>query len=133
MKIYTSYFGNMKKLQAANIKPICVAVMKPRFFYGPQMLNVAPTYYMISSKCSHEQYLQMYDRILKSQKPFEVLRQIEEMGGGYDVALCCYEKFGTFCHRHLLAKWLTEETGVEIEEFGYVRVKTPAYKEGALF
>ena len=55
------------------------------------------------------------------------------LSGGKDVALCCYEKPGDFCHRHILAKWITENTGIEITEFGVVEKKEPKYEQANLF
>lgn len=134
MRIYTSYFGNSRKLREAGIKMICVAIGKPRFMTGiPQMLNVCPTRYMISEACSRNEYLKLYDRILASQEASKVIEQIESLSGGQDVALCCYEKPGDFCHRHILAKWLTEKTGIEITEFGVVEKKEPKCEQASLF
>lgn len=134
MKIYTSYFGNSRKLNAAGIKIICVAIGRPRFIKAPQMLNVAPTRYMVSGPCSHEEYLRLYDQILAKQDAHTVIKQIEFLSDGKDVALCCYEKPGQFCHRHLLAKWLTDNTGIEIKEFGQEKEEVkPKYVEATLF
>ena len=80
MKIYTSYFGNSRKLKEAGIKIICVAIGKPRFMVNvPQMLNVCPTRYMVSGPCSHDEYLKLYDRILASQDANKVIEQIESL------------------------------------------------------
>lgn len=134
MKIFTSYFGNSRKLKEAGVNMICVAIGKPRFIAGiPQMLNVCPTRYMVSGPCSHDEYLKLYDRILASQDANQVVKQIEMLSGGKDVALCCYEKLGDFCHRHILAKWITENTGIEITEFGVVEKKEPNYEQASLF
>jgi hypothetical protein len=134
MKIFTSYFGNSRKLKEAGVNMICVAIGKPRFIAGiPQMLNVCPTRYMVSGPCSREEYLKLYDRILASQDANQVVKQIEMLSGGKDVALCCYEKPGDFCHRHILAKWLTEKTGIDITEFGVVEKKEPEYEQASLF
>ena len=35
---------------------------------------------------------------------------------GPDAILCCYEKSGEFCHRHMAAAWLQDELGIEISE-----------------
>lgn len=134
MKIFTSYFGNSRKLKEAGVNMICIAIGKPRFIAGiPQMLNVCPTRYMVSGPCSREEYLKLYDRILASQDANQVVKQIEMLSGGKDVALCCYEKPGDFCHRHILAKWITENTGIEITEFGVVEKKEPKYEQANLF
>ena len=133
MKIYTSYFGNSKKLNASNIKIICVAIGRPKFIQAPQMLNVCPTRYMVSGPCSREEYLRLYDQILAKQDARQVVKQIEMLSGGQDVALCCYEKPGDFCHRHILAKWITDSTGIEVKEFGLEERKRPEAIQGSLF
>lgn len=133
MKIYTSYFGNIRNLNKEGIKAICVAIGKPKFLNVPQMLNVCPTRYMISGACSHEEYLNLYDRILASQDANKVVEQIKALSDGQDVALCCYEKPGDFCHRHILAKWITENTGIEVTEYGVVEKKEPKYEQASLF
>lgn len=133
MTIYTSYFGNSKKLNAANIKIVCVAIGRPKFIQAPQMLNVCPTRYMVSGPCSREEYLRLYDQILAKQDAYQVVKQIEMFSGGGDVALCCYEKPGDFCHRHILAKWITDNTGIKVEEFGIEESKRPEAVQGSLF
>lgn len=133
MKIYTSYFANSKKLNAAGVKVICVAIGRPRFLSVPQMLNVCPTRYMVSGPCSREEYLRLYDQILAKQDAHQVVKQIEMLSGGNDVALCCYEKPGDFCHRHILAKWITDNTGIEVKEFGVVEKKEAKYEQASLF
>jgi len=61
--------------------------------------------------------LTMYDNILAHLNADDVIRDIERISNGSDVALCCYEKPMDFCHRHILAKWLTKQTGIEVKEF----------------
>lgn len=113
---------------------ICVAIGKPKFMPNvPHMLNVCPTRYMISGACSNAEYLKLYDRILACQNANAVIEQIKSLSGGQDAALCCYEKPGDFCHRHILAKWLTENTGIEITEFGEARKKESKYEQASLF
>ena len=133
MKIYTSYFGNSKKLHEAGVKIICVAIGRPRFIQTPQMLNVCPTRYMVSGPCSREEYLRLYDQILAKQDAHQVVKQIEMLSVGSDVALCCYEKPGDFCHRHILAKWITDNTGIEVKEFGVVEKREPVAVQASLF
>lgn len=134
MNIFTSYFGNSRKLNEAGIMIICVAIGKPKFLNVPQMLNVCPTRRMVSGPCSREEYLRLYDNILASQDANKIIEQIKLLGKGRDVALCCYEKPEDFCHRHILAKWLTENTGIEIAEFGSTdKARTPTYIQTSLF
>ena len=70
---------------------------------------------------------------LKAHITVQATWQIEMLSGGKDDALCCYEKPGDFCHRHILAKWITENTGIEITEFGVVEKKEPEYEQASLF
>lgn len=69
-------------------------------------------------KQTQEQYIERYNRlVLGSLKVENVIRDIERLSGGRDAALLCYEKPGDFCHRHLLAKWITEQSGLEVSEW----------------
>lgn len=116
MKIYTSYFANSKELSKAEVMPVSIARYSPKWFYGPRIMVVAPTSYMLSESCGHEEYLRKYDEILRALDPRSVVDMIESISNGRDVALCCYEKPGDFCHRHLLADWLTKN-GYEVKEW----------------
>ena len=116
MKIYTSYFANSRAFSKEGIMAISVARYSPRWYQGPQLLAVAPTSFMLSGACSHEEYLRKYDEILSRLNPKHVVDAIVTMSRGRDVALCCYEKPGDFCHRHLLAEWLNKN-GFEVKEW----------------
>lgn len=116
MVIYTSYFANLSKLRKEGIVPICIARYAPRWYEGLRYLVVAPTSYMLSSSCSHEEYLKKYDEILNRLNPSDVVKAITSLSVGRDVALCCYEKPGDFCHRHLLSEWL-RKNGYDVKEW----------------
>lgn len=116
MKVYTSYFGNLKALGKAGIMPISIARYSPRWYNGPRYTEVSPTSYMLSGSCSHEEYLRRYDDILNHLNPTAVMEAVKRISMGKDVALCCYEKPGDFCHRHLLADWLNKN-GYDIKEW----------------
>ena len=135
MRIYTSYFGNSKKLPQAGIKVIGIAFYRPRWFYGISLKQVAPTKSILFAKDeTQEDYIRRYKaEVLAPQDMRQFLKAVEAASGGQDVALCCYEKPEDFCHRHILAEWIKEKTGVEIKEYGYVEKKEPDYVQGALF
>lgn len=126
MKIYTSYFGNARKLNEAGIRIISVALWKPRYMSVPMLASVTPTRYMLSDKCSHDEYLKRYDEILGNQDANQIVERITNLSDGHDVALCCYEKPGVFCHRHILARWITDNTGIDVEEFEETKKKCDA-------
>ena len=55
--------------------------------------------------------------MLNNLNPQEVYNKL-----GDNAVLLCYEKYAdieqgkTFCHRHIVAKWLKEKLGVEVKE-----------------
>lgn len=124
MKIYTSYFGNINKLRAAGIEAIGIARYKPRYFSGFNVEIAAPKAFMLKEDITVEQYVDYYQELVLDKLNIkEFVAMLERLGGGRDVALCCYEKPGQFCHRHLLADWLNEKAHLGIKEFGVVEKK----------
>lgn len=122
MKIYTSYFAKEKKLKENGIVPIGISIWPPKFYFGAHLKYLAPKRYMMSDNVTREQYTQMYFRdVLGVLNPERVIADIERISNGKDVALLCYEKPEDFCHRHLFAQWITEQTGVEVNEWGVVK------------
>ena len=132
MKIYTSYFANGKKLHNAGVLMIGIALYAPRWFTGPSLKMVSPSYDILHNSKDHDDYeRRFFSEILEKRDPKVFLSNIEILAKGKDVALCCYEKPGDFCHRHLVAKWMNEKLGLQIEEFGVS--KNPTYIEQSLF
>ena len=117
MKLYTSYFANAKALAKANVMVIGIALYPPRWYNGPSLKEVAPTYSILKMTSSDEEYTRRYKaEILCRMNIQAFLAQVQKLSNGRDVALCCYEKPEEFCHRHLLAEHL-RANGVQIEEF----------------
>ena len=116
MKIYTSYFGNSKKLQQAGIKVIGISLYPPRWFNGISLKQVAPTKSILfANGQTQEDYVRRYkSEVLSQQDMQQFLKTVGQASGGQDVALCCYEKPEDFCHRHILADWIREKLGIEI-------------------
>lgn len=135
MKIYTSYFAKAATLRQAAIVPIGIALWPPRFFRGVSMSQVAPRRYMLNDQLTDEEYIHMYrNDVLRLVDAQSFVRQLEEAGHGMDVALCCFEKPDDFCHRHILAQWLTEQTGIEVKEFGVSdKPEAPKPEQASLF
>ena len=56
--------------------------------------------------------------MLAGRSPEQTLKEIKSMvPADKDIALCCYEKPTDFCHRHLVAEWLNNNTDENIEEW----------------
>lgn len=120
MKIYTSYFANLKNLEKEDILPIGICCYPPKWFNGPNLGAIAPTPDILEKcKSSHAEYEKRYRaEVLSIFKDVSTLiNKISYISGGKDVALCCYEKPSDFCHRHIVAKWLEEQAGIEVKEF----------------
>ena len=129
MKIYTSYFAKAAILRKAGIVPIGVALWPPRFFRGISMKQVAPRRYMLDDRLTDEEYIRMYrNDVLRLVDARSFIQDLERASRGMDVALCCFEKPGDFCHRHSLAKWLNEQTGIEVSEFGVAESRQETLK-----
>ena len=136
MKIYTSYFAKAAIPRKAGIVPIGVALWPPRFFRGISMKQVAPRRYMLDDRLTDEEYIRMYrNDVLRLVDARSFIQDLERASRGMDVALCCFEKPGDFCHRHILAKWLNEQTGIEVSEFGVAesRQETLKHEQQSLF
>lgn len=120
MRIYTSYFANSKKLTQAGIMVIGVALYPPRWFNGVSVKSVAPTPSILHARGqTQEKYTERYrNEVLSRVNPHQFMENLRNLSQGHDVALCCYEKPGTFCHRHILAEWLSDTTGETVTEWG---------------
>lgn len=132
MKIYTSYFANRLKLQNAGIISVSIALYPPRWFRGIITKYVSPTYDILHNTSTEEEYTKRFNsEILNHRDPKKFIQSLEQTARGKDIALCCFEMPNEFCHRHLVAKWMNEQLGLDIEEYGIS--KNPVYEEQSLF
>lgn len=109
--IYTSYFGAIRKLPHSII-PISICGKVPKSWNGLQYRKLSPKYnFFMEWKRMHDNefYIQHFnDEVLSQLDPNKVVEDLYKLSGGKDVALICYEIPSDFCHRHLVAKWLSE-------------------------
>ena len=118
MEVYTSYFGMLAKLEQEGIIPISIALWKPRWYEGLEYQKIAPKAFMLRGGYSQDEYEIFYKKyILDKISVEEVLKDLDALSNGKDVAVLCYEKPVDFCHRHLFANWVLQETGLVIQEF----------------
>lgn len=137
--IYTTYFGKIRSLPE-NIIPVAICGKMPA---GVEMLRypkLAPKIgFFREWKENHDNafYVRSYkEQVLASLTPEQVLTDLYElldeqtknkMGAdpwhsNTHVALVCYEKPDSFCHRHIVARWLTKN-GIPVREWGTIRTK----------
>ncbi len=120
MKIYTTYFANVKNLPK-NVIPIAICSKAPDSWKGLQYKRLAPKWEFFKIwKETHDNdfYIREFtSKVTGKLNACSVMRELISMvPSGYDIALVCYEKPGDFCHRHLVAEWLTS-VGYVTEEY----------------
>lgn len=119
MKIYTSYFAKMKKIPE-NIVKISICGKAPEWYDGIQYKKLAPKYkFFMEWKENKDNnfYIEHFNsEVLDTLNAQDVFNKLEELSQGRDCVLLCYEKPGDFCHRHLVADWLSEKLNIEVVE-----------------
>ena len=122
MNLYTSYFAKVKHLQEAGFNNlVCVAGYAPKFFYDIPNARFYPDlaprkdwfWEWKNNHLSNDWYIEKYNEtVLSKLDPNKV---VSDLGDG--AVMLCYEKPGDFCHRHLIADWLSTNTDAKISEF----------------
>lgn len=112
MKIYTGNFANVKKYVAAGLIPISIARFN-RYFTGLKLIDLAPPAEIIHDP--ENSYRPKYEKLLSGLDREKIIEKIKTLTGGKDAILLCYEKSTDFCHRQMVAKWLTENQ--QVSEF----------------
>ena len=123
MKIYTSYFSNLKNLPD-DIIPISIAGKAPDWYNGLQYKKLAPKYdFFMEWKKNHDNdyYISCFnEQVLSKLDARQVFVDLIELTPTSitlpKIALICYENPSDFCHRHLVANWLNKN-GYECEEW----------------
>lgn len=124
--VSTGYFAQVEKYIAAGYQPISIALVRPWFLKPSRPLKelteLAPTkdILALAKAGQFDAYEEAYrTKILGKLNLMDIRRKITTLAydrGGRAVLLC-YESPEKFCHRHLVAKWLTEKTHIEVREF----------------
>lgn len=122
--MYTGYYAKIKQYEAAGLITVSIAGKAPDFYTGIEYKKVAPRWAFFnewkngSHKGDNKYYVEHFnEEVLSKHTPEEVLNEIMGLAGvsSDKIILLCYEKPGDFCHRHLVARWLS--CIVDIDEF----------------
>ena len=70
-------------------------------------------------KISEDKFIIEYINMLKDLNPKHVLEHLNFLTGGIEPILMCKPAKTKFCHRHLVADWLENETGIIINELNF--------------
>lgn len=115
--MFTGYFAKLKNYQNANLTPISIAAKAPIWYKGDEYKKLAPKWSFYSEwkngshKGDNDYYIKHFkEEVLDKLDPEQVLKELEGFSGVSEdnIILLCYEKTGTFCHRHLVADWLNQ-------------------------
>lgn len=116
--IYTSYFAKLNKLPP-DVVPISICGKAPAWYNGLQYKKLAPKYSFFSEwkkNGDNNYYIEHFNNeVLSTLSPQAVYNELLKLSGGKDIVLICYEKPADFCHRHLVAEWLTTN-GIKCDE-----------------
>ena len=117
--MYTTYFAALKKLPQ-DIIPISICGKAPDGYDGLQYKKLAPKWDFFKvwkeTKDNHYYVRCFNEQVLSKLDARQVYKELTERAGTDNIALVCYEKPESFCHRHLVANWF-RENGIEIREW----------------
>lgn len=121
--IYTSYFAKLKSLPS-NFTPVSICIIPPAWYKGLQYKKLAPKYdFFMKWKETHDNdfYVNCFNnQVLNTLDASTVVKELLSLlpkdQTNQTLCLLCYEKPSDFCHRHLVADWLTRN-GFECKEW----------------
>jgi len=106
--IYTSYLGNLKNIPD-NIEKVSIMRFTPKWskeYIDDIYTRVAPSKELLlkykNKEITDEEYTIEYNKMLSNINPKTLKKKLDGK------VLLCSCKLGTFCHRHLLAEYLTD-------------------------
>lgn len=109
--MYTSNYAK----NGGHPNAVSIAGKAPIGYNGREYKKLAPKYWFFKKykddgdKQFYTEYY--YKEVLDTLDPQIVYAEL-----GDDAILLCYEKAGDFCHRRIVAEWLSHKLGVVIEE-----------------
>ena len=120
MKIYTSYFNNLNNIPS-NIIPISICLKPPLVYCN--IINIkelAPTKDILYQyKMNKNKYIytnRFKTEILDKLNAYGIYIKLQRLTNNNDCVLLCYEDKTKFCHRHLVAEWLSKSLDITVEE-----------------
>jgi hypothetical protein len=128
MKIFTSYFGNIREIKRQNLFPIAISIFHPPTYIGSSYKKLAPPIEFL--QFSSDIYTEHFLNYLEYLSITETLQDLKKISNDNDIALLCYEKPENFCHRHLVAMWIMKNSALSVKE---LLTKKISNLQGSLF
>jgi hypothetical protein len=123
-RVWTSRYGNKLLAQRTSLAKVGITLGEPKFPLGyekQQLRELAPTpqqFHLADEKFVKSFRHGMY--VLTIERVIALLTQASQAAGGCDLALLCFEdvrKPNEWCHRLVLARWIEDQCGLQIEEY----------------
>lgn len=106
--LYTTYFAKVNKLPQ-EIIPVAICLSTPPWYHGYTFKKLAPSSDVFRKlKLYHNEYAFTNDYLnetLNNLSPYDILAELKSLTNSEDIALVCYEKANTFCHRQIVMAW----------------------------
>lgn len=124
LSIRTGYFAKAKDYADAGYALVSIA-LKPAWFLPKelhlfQVAELCPTAEILALKDAPEVYTKRFQDEVLSRLDAETiiskLCQIADSAKTNKIVLLCWEAPDKFCHRHLVARWLSEHLGESVCE-----------------
>lgn len=116
MKIYISYISKINKAKEKNLVPVFITRYIPKSLNVISIKSLAPSSKLLfdykksgNQKLFEDDFKIQLSKLEKSEILKE-LQNISKQNDNKDIVLVCYEKPSDFCHRHIVADWLGNDT-----------------------
>lgn len=126
--IYTTYLSKLKDIPNDAVK-VFIARKSPgeevlKKYNCMHALSLAPSQWILNKYKEHGSFKKFAERFIEERKVVTVeenreVAKILALCKENDVYLICYEKDYTKCHRSIVAKLMSNKTGIPWEEAKY--------------
>ena len=120
MNIFTSNFAKAKSLDNSKYLVVAISRYVPKGYSGVRELRFAPSRRLLMSYkkgLSSELYTKaFFNELIDKENVYSVFKDLASLSHGRDIVLCCYEKAGDFCHRRLIADFVSSNWNYDIKE-----------------
>lgn len=120
VNVFTSNFLKAKALDSSKYLVVSVSRFNPDGFKGVWLKELAPSVKLLSD---YRKGLSWSDYVLRYQSECYALDNIKDVLSslvfitkGRDIVLCCYESADKHCHRFIIADYIKNVYGYNVQE-----------------
>ena len=111
-KVYSSYYARACKI-VPDRRLVAISIGIPDNFGGSIMRELNPPQQLLydykNGLCTEEEYTERYiENVLNNLNPLDIYNKLKGK------VILCYCGKDSFCHRHIVMKWLEQNLGKEI-------------------